>query len=631
MNQPGQPDSAPQQSSGFLKWIAGGFLLIGIFVALITTTSMLKSRALYQERATITAQNLAQVIEQTISSSVTRIDLTVQTTAHEAERQLATGQINEKSVNAFIDRQFALAPELDSLRIVDSAGNIAYGIGVKPGPKATVVDREYFQRAREDKTIGLQISKPVIGKISKKNVLIFARRINLPNGDFGGVAFAAVSLEHFQTMFTALNFGQHGVVALREADAGLLARYPTVSGAAGEVGSKLVSADFLNILESRSEAGTYNSTSPADKIERAFAYRRIPNYGAYVVVGIGVDDYLAQWRAELQKTLVLAGLFLLVTLLAVWVILRAWKRQTEALASLASAEREVRLLNTDLEQRVETRTHQLAAANDQLKEALSVLENTKDELVQSEKLSSLGALVAGVAHELNTPIGNALLVASAMEDEFREFKESVGSGLTRTALNQYVDKAYDGTQILLSNLHRSAGLIAGFKQIAADQTSEQRRMFLLDETIDEVVQVMSPTLRRTPHQLEADVPKGIQLDSYPGPLSRIIINLINNALLHAFTDEKPGQMRIDARELSDHTVEIRFSDDGAGMDSETMHRVFDPFFTTKLGKGGNGLGMHIVYISVTQLLGGKIGVSSTPGTGTTWRITLPKKAPLLTT
>jgi signal transduction histidine kinase len=630
VNHTGQSDSAPQQSSGFLKWIAGGFLLLGIFVAVITTTSMLNSRALYQERATITAQNLAQVIEQTISSSITRIDLTVQATAHEAERQLASGRINERSANAFIDWQFAMAPELDSLRIVDSAGNIAYGIGVKPGPKATVVDREYFQRAREDKTIGLQISKPVIGKISKKNVLIFARRINLPNGNFGGVAFAAVSLEHFQKLFTALNFGQHGVVALRESDAGLLARFPTVSGPSGEVGSKLVSADFLKILESKSEAGTYSSTSPADKIERAFAYRRIPNYGAYVVVGIGVDDYLAQWQAELRKTLALAGLFLLVILLAVWVILRAWRRQTEALTRLASAEREVRLLNTDLEQRVDIRTHELAAANDQLKEALSVLENAKDELVQSEKLSSLGALVAGVAHELNTPIGNALLVASAMEDEFREFKESLANGLTRTALNQYVDKASEGTQILLSNLHRSAGLIAGFKQIAADQTSEQRRMFMLDETIDEVVQVMSPALRRTPHLLEAEVPTGIQLDSYPGPISRIIINLINNALLHAFTDKKSGQIRISARELSEYTVEIRFSDNGAGMEPETLHRVFDPFFTTKLGKGGSGLGMHIAYTTATQLLGGKIDVSSTPGAGTLWRITLPKKAPLLT-
>jgi signal transduction histidine kinase len=130
-----------------------------------------------------------------------------------------------------------------------------------------------------------------------------------------------------------------------------------------------------------------------------------------------------------------------------------------------------------------------------------------------------------------------------MEDEFREFKESLANGLTRTALNQYVDKASEGTQILLSNLHRSAGLIAGFKQIAADQTSEQRRMFMLDETIDEVVQVMSPALRRTPHLLEAEVPTGIQLDSYPGPISRIIINLINNALLHAFTESSTHSLR----------------------------------------------------------------------------------------
>ena len=294
---------------------------------------------------------------------------------------------------------------------------------------------------------------------------------------------------------------------------------------------------------------------------------------------------------------------------------------------LTRAENNIRQLNADLEQRVIVRTEELAEANLELQDALRKLEGAKDELVQSEKLSALGALVAGVAHELNTPIGNALLVSTSLTDDVNDFKQQVEKGLTRSMLTGFIGKTSQGASLMTSNLRRSAELISSFKQISMDQTSEKRRTFQLDVLVDEVVQVMLPSLRLTPHRLIAEMPKNIQFDSFPGPLSRVLINLVNNAISHAFTPHSPGLMQIKAAALDETHVQIIFSDDGAGMSPETLRRVFDPFFTTKLGEGGSGLGMNIVYNTVSQLLGGKIDVQSTLGAGTQWRIVIPKVAP----
>jgi signal transduction histidine kinase len=160
-----------------------------------------------------------------------------------------------------------------------------------------------------------------------------------------------------------------------------------------------------------------------------------------------------------------------------------------------------------------------------------------------------------------------------------------------------------------------------------DQTSEQRRQFDVDAMVDEVLMVMSPTLRRTRHKLSTEVALGIAMDSFPGPLEQVLVNFINNALLHAFVDEQAGHMQIQAT-LHGQEVKIVFSDNGCGMDEDTQKRAFDPFFTTRLGQGGNGLGLHLAYNIVTSLLGGRIELASALGKGTTFTLYLPQVAPL---
>ena len=294
----------------------------------------------------------------------------------------------------------------------------------------------------------------------------------------------------------------------------------------------------------------------------------------------------------------------------------------------AQAEQALQELNYQLEKRVEERTFELGQTNESLANAMSNLQLAQAELVRSEKLTALGDIVAVVAHEINTPIGNCLTVASTLRDRSEElFLEIEQGGLKRSSLTRYIADSKAGMDILIRGLHRSSELVSNFKQVAVDQTSEQRRIFDLDKVINEVVALMLPMLRKTPYQLQITIPEGIVMDSYPGPIEQIITNLINNAIMHGFDPDQPGTMTLSAQRIGDN-VQIEFADDGKGIPGHHLNRIFDPFFTTKLGRGGTGLGLNIVHNIVRTMLGGQIEVSSTPGNGTLFRIELPLNSPL---
>lgn len=298
-----------------------------------------------------------------------------------------------------------------------------------------------------------------------------------------------------------------------------------------------------------------------------------------------------------------------------WRFVALFLDQTDRLA----AEKAQTTLNAELEERVATRTVELSVA-------LENLQRTQSELVQSEKLASLGSMVAGIAHELNTPIGNALMVASTLSDQQRVFESGLEQSLSRSALNHFLMSVRDSADILDRNLRRTADLINSFKQVAVDQTSEQRRRFNLHEVAHEVVVTLSPSLRKTTHTLVSEVPEHIQLDSFPGPLEQVLMNLTTNALRHAFDGRAQGKMQLTAELLDDQWVRIRFSDNGVGISEQNLQKIFDPFFTTKLGQGGSGLGLSISYNIVTAMLGGRIEVKSELGVGTEFYIDIPLTA-----
>lgn len=291
------------------------------------------------------------------------------------------------------------------------------------------------------------------------------------------------------------------------------------------------------------------------------------------------------------------------------------------------AEEELKRLNIELEERVAQRTEELATSNSRLREALDTLQVAQNELVRSEKLASLGELVAGVAHELNTPLGNSVVVASTLADHTYSFAEEAKSGqLRRSTLVDYVSKAEQAVELLTRNLNTASELISRFKQVAVDQASAQRRSFDLAVVVEEVLATLRPQFKKTPHSLESVVPSGIVLDSFPGPLGQVITNLVNNARIHAFDPAVRGVVRISAEAKADR-VHLEVYDNGRGVAVGHQARIFDPFFTTRLGQGGSGLGLYIVYGIVKRVLGGQIDVSSAPGVGTTFHLDLPLTAP----
>ena len=259
-------------------------------------------------------------------------------------------------------------------------------------------------------------------------------------------------------------------------------------------------------------------------------------------------------------------------------------------------------------------------------DAYRQLKETQAQLAAREKLASLGSLVAGVAHELNTPIGNSLLMASTLQEKTDDLADRFARNtLKKSDLETWIAAAREAANLIVRSLNAAADLMNSFKQVSVDQASTQRRRFDLAQACHEIAATMMNQVRRAGHTLELRVPPGIAMDSYPGPFGQVVINFINNALLHGF-DAPGGHMLLVATPLDGDRVRIEFSDDGRGIAPEHVSRIFDPFFTTRMGQGGTGLGLNIAYNLVTTLLQGTIRVDSAPGRGTVFILDLPLRA-----
>ena len=292
------------------------------------------------------------------------------------------------------------------------------------------------------------------------------------------------------------------------------------------------------------------------------------------------------------------------------------------------AEEALRKLNEELEQRIAERTAQLTQANQALQESLATLKKTQDQLVFSEKMAALGELVGGVAHEINTPVGICLTVASYLELKTDEFsKRLAAADAEQTELQKYLNSVTEATAGILTNLKRAAELVKSFKQVAVDQTAEETRKFNLKEYIENVLLSLRPKYKKTPHTIEVNCPEDVEIFSYPGAFSQIITNLVMNSLIHGFEGIKEGRISIDVS-VADDRLLFRYSDSGRGMPEKNVKKIYDPFFTTKRGEGGSGLGMHIVFNLVTRRLSGQIACVSAPGKGAVFTITLAHKGNL---
>jgi len=272
-------------------------------------------------------------------------------------------------------------------------------------------------------------------------------------------------------------------------------------------------------------------------------------------------------------------------------------------------------------------TDELAATNARLSESLVQLEASLEDRVESAKLASLGLLVAGVAHELNTPLGAAMVIGTRLEEEMARLQAAYDAGLRQSDLTRHLDSGSQGVKLLSANLQRAARLITQFKAVASDRSSAERTRFELRATIDDVLSLMHSDIKHNRAAVTVDVPAQIHLDSYPGPLGQIVQNLVANALHHGIGAKPDGRVSITAS-ATDDTLTLTVCDNGAGIDPGAVPKIWDPFFTTARHDGGTGLGLHLCRQLAEHVLGGRLSLEpAPPGGGTCMTLRIPRVAP----
>ena len=287
------------------------------------------------------------------------------------------------------------------------------------------------------------------------------------------------------------------------------------------------------------------------------------------------------------------------------------------------AQEEITQLNKNLEAKVKSRTVELEGANDILKRSFEELEKAQSQIIRSERLASLGGMVAGVAHEINTPVGVCVTAASFQEEQVNYFRDRYENNtLTRNDFESFLNVTSESSGIILANLDRAADLVKSFKQLAVDQTSDESRDIDMKSHIKELLASLKPYFRDTSHTHELDCPDDIKIHSFPGSIAQVISNLIGNSIMHGFEGIEKGLIKIAVNKTS-NGVEIRYSDNGKGIEKTNHKKIFDPFFTTKRNQGGTGLGMNIVYNLVTSKLLGDIKLNGKQKPGAHFDIKLP--------
>ncbi len=544
---------------------------------------------------------------------------------------------------------------------IDLSGHILEPIATDPG---------YDHRQRPWYQSAVAAGKPgwssiYLTKTPKRLVVSATQPVYTEQKALFGVAVASLSLTGISDFLKTLNIGKSGQVFILERSGDLVAsstaEIPFV--VEGEQPKRLNvrnSANPLtretgqNLLQRFSDLATLRSATPFDfaidgerQLVQVVPFQDGRGLAWTIVVVVPESDFMQQ-ITETTHTTVLVTMAALLVAIVVGFLTTRWVTGPitaihQAASEIASGDwtkvvqvdrrdelgdlarifnrmaAQVRETMTTLEQRVALRTAELAQANSTLEDRVNArtaeLGKAMEQLVQTEKMATLGGMVAGITHELNTPLSNVRLAAAGLAEQVKELSQAMLEGrVTRSAMDQFIAYSQETTALIDRASQRSEALIAGFKQVAVDQASERKRRFLLREIVDNTVQSLAPSLKTKPFNVVIEVDPSLELDSYPGPIEQIVTNLITNSLAHAFAKRSAGQMLVQARAIN-NDVELVYSDDGIGIDNEVEMRIFDPFFTTKAGQGGSGLGLYTIYNLVTGLFGGSITVEGRPGVG----------------
>ncbi len=542
------------------------------------------------------------------------------------QRALAAGQPIDQDDLAASFLQFAQAvPAISQVRWLDLGGQEQVRINVSQGRPYRVdaadlqnkQQRYYFQEALRTSPGQVYLSRLDLNL--EHNVIVRPFEPNLRatlltgNGDglHSGVLVININLAAFFLQLRALSDSQMSLELVDAQGYWLLSPERTREWGLQLSRRELNLANLMpDLWASLSDPVAHSSTLQDGRLW-SFAQLRYdpdgsnndaPDY-AFVLVASAPGD-IAAIRARLLGFIIPSGLVVLLLGLA-------------ALYRIHHAHRE----RTGLTHALEQEQQQLVAAYSRLEESHGQLHRMQDELVESRRLSSLGLMVAGVAHELNTPTGGALMAISTLQAQLHKLQESLNQGMTRSALENFLSHTDSGLTLADHNLRRAADLIRSFKRMAVDRSHSEVTRFELAELTRDLTHSLSHHLKKSPVNLSMEIPASLQLTSYPGILSQVLQNLIENALSHAFAPGRSGQIRVLASHRDDRLL-LSVNDDGRGIDPRVRDAIFDPFVTSGRGEGHTGLGLHLVHQWVYQLLEGTLSVES-GSTGTTFSLDIP--------
>jgi|GEM_PF-5874713 len=317
-----------------LVGLAIGFMAVNAIVAELLGLALQQSRDIYERDAELTTQTVALSLQQNIGGTLDKIDLSLLAVADEFARQRATGPVNAPAMDTCITQQIARASDLDAIRVVDVQGDIVYGVSDAGGERVNIASRDYFIKLKNNPEAGLLISKPLVGRIIKKWMIVVARRLDNPDGSFGGVVQGVIALDRLNKRLTALNVGENGIATIRDEDMAFILRYPEPVGIGSVVGNKSISAGLQDLLDDGRTFGTYLSRSPLDGVERKTTLSKVTKYPLYVTVGLATQDYLAKWNTEVHQMASVAFSFFLAMLAICLVIYQNWQRKIAALRAV---------------------------------------------------------------------------------------------------------------------------------------------------------------------------------------------------------------------------------------------------------------------------------------------------------